>query len=464
MTETASATITASQIDPTHWQYTITLHDTGSTTLGTFWFAWVPGRDFLASPPSDITDPTGWQSVVTHGGSSDGYAIQWTATGSANDLASGGTLTGFSFVSTDAPSSVFGNSVFYPSTPVATSFVYSGGPFSDPGYNFEATAVCFLPGTQILTTRGEVAVEQLTVGDGILTGNGRTRPLCWIGQGRVLATRGRRSAATPVIVRKGAFADNVPHRDLRVTKGHSCYFDGVLIPVEFLINHRSILWDDQAQEVTLYHLELDAHDVLLANGAPAESYRDDGNRWLFQNVNGDWGSGLKPACAPVLTGGPVVDAVWLRLLDRAGPRPGVPLTDDADLHLLVDGRRVDASNRGNTSYCFMVPDRPREVRLVSRAASPQELGLARDPRCLGVAIRQVIARQGVRCRAIGADDPLLRQGFHGFEADHAVRWTDGDALLPSDLFRDVSGAFEVVVQLGPATRYVAETEPTARAA
>ena len=111
----------------------------------------------------------------------------------------------------------------------------------------------------------------------------------------------------------------------------------MLIPVEFLVNHRSILWDDRAQEVAIYHIELETHDVLLANGAPAESYRDDGNRWLFQNANSGWGLPPQEPCAPVLTGGPVVDAVWRRLLDRAGPRPGLPLTDDPDLHLLVNG-------------------------------------------------------------------------------------------------------------------------------
>ena len=146
------------------------------------------------------------------------------------------------------------------------------------------------------------------------------RPIVWIGTGRVLATRGRRNAATPVIVRKGALADNVPYRDLRVTKGHSLYIDGVLIPVEFLVNHRSILWDDRAQEVSLYHIELETHDVLLANGAPAESYRDDGNRWLFQNANSGWGLPPKPPCAPVLTGGPMVDAVWRRCWIAPAPR------------------------------------------------------------------------------------------------------------------------------------------------
>jgi uncharacterized repeat protein (TIGR03803 family) len=168
--------------------------------------------------------------------------------------------------------------------------------------------ICFLPGARIATQAGEVAVEHLAVGDMVTTLHGRQRRIVWIGEGCVLVTRGRRTAATPVIVRKGALARNVPHRDLRVTKAHALYIDDALIPVEFLVNHRSILWDDRAREVKLYHIELETHDVLLANGAPVESYRDGGNRWLFRNA--DSGSGLPPQqpCAPVLTGGPIVDA------------------------------------------------------------------------------------------------------------------------------------------------------------
>jgi fibronectin-binding autotransporter adhesin len=169
--------------------------------------------------------------------------------------------------------------------------------YSVVGGATDITVPCFLPGTHILTDNGEVLVEKLNVGDTIVTLGGQTRRLCWIGQGRTLATRGQRGPSTPVIVRKGALADNVPHLDLRITKGHSLYLDGVLIPVEFLVNHRNILWDDRAQEVTVYHLELDAHDVLVANGAAAESYRDDGNRWLFQNANAGWDQPPKPPCA-----------------------------------------------------------------------------------------------------------------------------------------------------------------------
>ena len=180
-------------------------------------------------------------------------------------------------------------------------------------------APCFLRGTLVRTERGEVAVQDLAIGERVLTLSGQIRPIMWIGTGHVVVCRGHRSAATPVIVRKSAFTDQVPDRDLRVTKGHSFYFDGVLVPIEYLVNHRSILWDDRAQEVELYHLELESHDVLLANGAPAESYRDDGNRWLFQNGTGALPQHNQEPCAPVLTGGPVVDALWRRLLERAGP-------------------------------------------------------------------------------------------------------------------------------------------------
>ncbi len=171
------------------------------------------------------------------------------------------------------------------------------------GYTLSDTGVCFLAGTQIATPSGEVPVERLAGGDIVLTSRGNVRPIVWIGAGRVLATPGRRSAATPVTVRKGALADNVPTRDLHVTKGHSLLLDDALIPVEELVNHRSILWDDRAQEVTVYHIELETHDVLLADGAPAESYRDDGNRWLFRNGNTGWGLPPAPPCAAGTDGG-----------------------------------------------------------------------------------------------------------------------------------------------------------------
>ena len=253
---------------------------------------------------------------------------------------------------------------------LAVAGKYSADSFlATPGATDTVVTLCFAAGTRIATPRGEVPVEQLVAGDTVLTSGGATRPIMWIGTGRVLATRGRRNAATPVIVRRGALADNVPHRDLRVTKGHSLFLDGVLIPVEFLINHRTIVWDDRAQEVAIYHVELETHDVLMADGAPAESYRDDGNRWLFQNANVAWHLPPQEPCAPVLTGGRIVDAIWQRLLARARPRQDVPLTDEPDLHLLVDGRRVDAVSRDDASVRLPTGGQAEDTCASARAAA-----------------------------------------------------------------------------------------------
>ena len=316
------------------------------------------------------------------------------------------------------------------------------------------SVLCFCAGTLIATPSGEVPVEHLVVGDNVLTRMGGIHPVTWIGVGRVLATRGRRNAATPVIVRKGALADNVPYRDLHVTKGHSFLLDDVLIPVEFLVNHRSIVWDDHAQEVALFHIELGTHDVVLANGAPAESYRDDGNRWLFQNANSGWNQQPKPPCAPILTGGPIVDAVWRRLVERAGPRPRLPLTDDPDVHLLVDGRRVDPISHHGEAYIFPLSTRPLSVRLMSRSGTPAELGLVRDVRELGVAVRRIALRQAAQFRLLQAADARLTDGFHDYEADNDFRWTNGDALVPEELFEDFTGPMQLVLHVGCTTQYV----------
>jgi hypothetical protein len=313
---------------------------------------------------------------------------------------------------------------------------------------------CFCAGTRIATPNGDAAVEALREGDRLLTLQGASRRIVWIGTGAALATRGQRNAATPVIVKKGALADNVPHHDLHITKGHALFVDDVLIPVEFLINHRSIIWDDRAQEVIVYHIELETHDVLVANGAPAESYRDDGNRWLFRNANSGWGLPPQEPCAPVLTGGPVVDAVWRRLLDRAGLHRRSPLTKDADLHLLVNGQRINALERGSDTYVFRLPRQPRNVRIRSRAGVPQELGLARDNRPLGVAVRQIELVQARQRRAVEAESVTLSDGFHAFEPENSIRWTNGDAGVPAQLFSGMTGSGMLILHLGGATHYL----------
>jgi hypothetical protein len=97
---------------------------------------WVPGENFGPNKPISETAPSGWSvNAITHGGSSDGYAIRWEANGASKDLAPGQSLV-FGFVSQDSPSMLSGDSPFYPTTPIGTSFVYQNGPFSGASDQF----------------------------------------------------------------------------------------------------------------------------------------------------------------------------------------------------------------------------------------------------------------------------------------------------------------------------------------
>jgi hypothetical protein len=125
---------------------------------------------------------------------------------------------------------------------------------------------------------------------------------------------------------------------------------------------------------------------------------------------------------------------------------------------LVNGERVDVQECANGAYVFglSIANRSTSVRIVSRAAAPGELGLARDPRLLGVALRRLVVRKGRRSRIIDAADKRLVEGFHGYEPDDKLRWTDGDAALPTDLFADLGHGAELVLHLAGTARYIAD--------
>lgn len=120
------------------FHYDINVTDTGTTNIGTFWFGWVPGEDFLPSVPSAISNPSGWGNTLTGShNSSDGTAIEWVA--SSNAITPGNSLSGFDFTTTDSPAVLAGMSPSHPGEPATTAFVYSGGPFSDAGFQLVAT-------------------------------------------------------------------------------------------------------------------------------------------------------------------------------------------------------------------------------------------------------------------------------------------------------------------------------------
>ena len=129
----------------------------------------------------------------------------------------------------------------------------------------------------------------------------------------------------PVNVRANAFGAGVPARDVLLSPGHPVLVkqDGrdVLVPIMNLINGTTIE-RTTLDSVTYWHVELDQHDVLLADGLPAESFFDMGTRGWFDNDLDDVlaNPDLVPAgqhgrCLDVAVDGPLVEAERRRLAD-----------------------------------------------------------------------------------------------------------------------------------------------------
>jgi hypothetical protein len=90
------------------------------------------------------------------------------------------------------------------------------------------------------------------------------------------------------------------------------------------------------------------------------------------------------------------------------------------------------------------------VRIRSRAAVPQELGLARDARALGVAVSRIVLAQARRQGTIEASAASLTDGYHAFEPDSGIRRTD----VPAELFANMRGSGMLIVHLAETTQYL----------
>jgi hypothetical protein len=151
----------------------------------------------------------------------------------------------------------------------------------------DITVVCFRTGTRIRVPDGNVPVEGLCIGEPVLVlaPDGRLvpRPIVWIGRRSVdCRHHPNPHMVWPVRIRAGTFGHEVPCRDLYLSPDHAVFVDGTLIPVKYLINDGSI-GQMPMDEVTYFHIELQEHSILLAEGLATESYLDTGDRTKFSN-------------------------------------------------------------------------------------------------------------------------------------------------------------------------------------
>ncbi len=394
---------------------------------------------------SAIIGNYGTDATVTFTGVSvDGGFIDFSATiVSANSFASG-TITG-NFLGNDATDFLLnaknvpgvGSAFLYftntvaqqPGTVAPGNIAIVGDVLNNTPYTPPA---CFAEGTRVATTRGPVAVEELMIGDQVVIHArdrgvvaGVTRPIIWLGHRSVACARHPRPwDVLPVRVHAGAFADGVPQQDVVLSPDHAIYADGVLVPVRYLVNDANIT-RDAAEEVTYWHVELDAHDIILAEGLPAESYLDSGNRGAFANAQvpdllpgfavRDQLAWTEHACGALIESGPILDTIRARLAQRAGslmpPAVSVTIASVGLLHATLPP--------GTTRVC-----------LTSTCARPAD-----ERRRLGAAIAG-IALDGA---PLALDAPALAAGFHQIEANW--RWTNGEGVLllePDDAVRELT--------------------------
>jgi hypothetical protein len=169
---------------------------------------------------------------------------------------------------------------------------------------------CLLKGTKILTPSGDRPVQELQIGDEVQTLAGR-KTIKWIGYNKFTKEEGRawQDSIMPIRVARFAIDDHTPHCDLYLSPLHCIFFNQALIPVMYLINEATIAQGTPSDmsAIEYYHIELDTHEVIYAEGALVESFIDeDSSRENFSNfvqyerLYGPEGQSKMPPFAPVL--------------------------------------------------------------------------------------------------------------------------------------------------------------------
>ena len=317
-------------------------------------------------------------SLLLSGAQGDG-SIEFSGTSSYLEITGtelDNSISGFAISDKiDLPSINYSSSLHFTETPDTLTLDSSSGTttlniakvdpqdyvLSPDGIGGTLVTLCYLRGTRMLTPVGECLVENLQIGDVVVTRYSGLQEIRWIGRqsysGRFLQTN---SSQAPIRIRAGALGEDLPARDLVVSPGHSMLLktqagEERLVLASILINGINITQDEVPEEVHYFQLDLLHHDCVIADGTWSETYGDgDQLRGQFHNVGEFYA--LYPEhrdpdelvlCAPRPMSGPKLDQALRPVVLRAmtGVMPG-PLSGCIDLipnSWKVEGWAHDAS-------------------------------------------------------------------------------------------------------------------------
>lgn len=342
---------------------------------------------------------------------------------------------------------------------------YSLGTAADGSLTYE---VCFLSGSLIKMLDGEQLIEDIRIGDEIMTFDYACNQevasrVKWVGNKKatVKPWLSDDEAGYPVRIVKDAIAEGIPHQDLLITAEHCLFFDGQFIPVRMLINGSTIFYDRSITEYTYYHIETEQHSVITANGMLTESYLDTGNRHSFKQ-DGEFVLFSKPlskktweqdSCHPLMVEREVVEPLYHQIKERAvamGQKfitSQKRLTNDPKLHLITpSGQEIYPFSQINGKYLFNIPIDIEEVYISSRVSRLCDtIGPFIDNRhSLGVEVGDILMMTTNKVYKV--TDHLFKSdlsGWHGLEKNAGCRWTKGHAILPLNY----KNAFDRVLSL-----------------
>ncbi|SDD35763.1 Hint domain-containing protein [Paracoccus isoporae] len=150
-------------------------------------------------------------------------------------------------------------------------------------FTFPGILKCFTRGTLIRTVRGDVPVEELAVGDLVMTRENGPQPIRWIASRKLDAfALSVCPKLRPIRIRAGALGQHSPTHDLRVSPQHRILIrssiarrmfgtEEILVAAKQLLDIDGIDVASDLAGIEYFHLMFDAHEIVISNGAETES-------------------------------------------------------------------------------------------------------------------------------------------------------------------------------------------------